>query len=132
MKKVLVLTTSPYDSVKQKSSKKRILLLPNPFPPKDIYELVAIGASMASLAPLLFKLIKLWMEDRKARKIVVKKGDTELEIHGGVSHKQIKSILVEFRRLAKIKDKNEVEVYIPKNCNPELPEDAVTKAREMD
>lgn len=106
---------------KRPSSREKIPLMPNPFP-EDIYSLVAVAAAVPGLATMIYKTIKLWVDYQNAKKIKIKKGDIEVEIQGGISDKEIKNILDAFRKAAKVRDKNEVKVTIPKNCDPELPE----------
>ena len=95
--------------------------MPNPFP-EDIYSLVAVAVTVPGLATMIYKTIKLWVDYQNAKKIKIKKGNMEVEIQGGMSEKEIKNILDAFRKAAKVKDKNDVKVTIPKNCDPELPE----------
>jgi hypothetical protein len=111
-------------------TKEKIPLLPNPFPPDDIYTLIGTVSSVGGLATVAYKLVKLWMDDRKARKITIKKGDIEIEIQGGMGAKEIKNILDTFRKLAKVKNKDEVEITIPKKCDPSLSEDLLKENRK--
>lgn len=112
-------------------SKKKIPLMPNPLP-GNIIELVVIASTMNGLAITVYKLIKLWVEDRKAKKIIIKKGDIEVEIQGGMRTKEIKNAFKEFRLLAKVKNKKEVIVTIPENCDPSLSEDLLFKKIKLD
>lgn len=105
---------------KRPGSRKKIPLMPNPFP-NDIYSLITVSVTVPGLATMIYKTIKLWVDYQNAKKIKIKKGEIEVEIQGGMSEKEIKNILDAFRKAAKIKDKNEVKVIIPKNCDPELP-----------
>lgn len=99
--------------------RKRVPLLPNPSP-QDIFSLVAVVVSMPGLAFSLYRAIKLWIEYQNAKQIRIKKGEFEVEIKGGMSAKEIRATLSLFRKVAKIKEKREVEVSIPKNCDPDL------------
>lgn len=105
---------------KTKGSRKRLPLMPNPFPPDDIYSLVTIGVTMNGLALTVYKFIKLWIDDRKARKIKIRKGEMELEITGGMTDKQIQRAINNFRKVAKITGENKVKVTIPKGCDPSI------------
>jgi hypothetical protein len=40
----------------------------------------------------LIDLLKIWVENKKSRKVKIKKGDIEIEINGDVSLKQLKNI----------------------------------------
>jgi hypothetical protein len=42
---------------------------------------------------LLLELFKTWVEDRKGRKIRIKKGDIEIDLEGGVSKEQVEQAL---------------------------------------
>jgi len=48
----------------------------------------AAGGSTAFLT-----LLKAWVEERKGRKIVIKKNGTRLELHGGVSKAKLKEVI---------------------------------------
>ena len=48
----------------------------------------AAGGSTAFLT-----LLKAWVEERKGRKIVIKKEGTQLEVHGGVSNDKLKQVI---------------------------------------
>lgn len=103
--------------------------LPNPIP-VDIYEVIRAAAMTSGLATMIYKLIRLWIEDRKARKILIKKGDLQLEIHGGMTVKEIQQGLRLFRKSARIKLKREVDVIVPPKCDPDIPLRLWLKSRE--
>ncbi len=109
--------------------KLRIPVMPNPIP-IDIYDLIQVGTTMSGLAVAIYKLIRLWIEDRKARKIIIRKGDQELEIHGGMTEKQIKQALSLFRKTAKVQLKKELDILIPDGCDPDIPMRLWFKSKE--
>jgi len=83
--------------------------MPNPFPPDSINDLIEICATVGWLSTTVYKLLKLWIEDRKARKIIIKKGDFEIEISGGMSAKAIEKHFERFRIESEIHDKKTVK-----------------------
>lgn len=106
---------------------RRVPTMPNPWPPPDIVALVKIPATVASLATAIYKLIKLWVDDRKARKVIIRKGDVSIEIHGGMSVTKIKGVFSQFRRLAKESDRSKIKVILPAGCDPKLPDSSIAK-----
>lgn len=108
---------------------RRIPVMPNPIP-IDIYELIQVATTMSGLAVVIYKLIRLWIEDRKARKIIIRKGDQELEIHGGMTEKDIQRALSLFSETAKVQLKKEFEIIIPDECDPDIPMRLWFKSKE--
>jgi len=52
-----------------------------------------------------FNMLKSWVNEKEGRKIIIKKGDTEIEIHGGVSDMQLnKGIEIFEKRLSELID----------------------------
>ncbi len=111
-------------------SRKKAPMLPNPFPPDDIYSLIGTASTIGGLATIVYKIIKLWIDDRKARKITIKKGEIEIEIQGGMNEKEIKKIIDNFRKIAKVNNKKDLEIIIPKNCDPSLSRELLLKAKQ--
>ncbi|HEX8500790.1 MAG TPA: hypothetical protein VF659_09375 [Pyrinomonadaceae bacterium] len=101
---------------------RRIPCLPNPFP-TDIQSLIETAILVSGLAPFAFKVIALWVEDRKARKVRVVIGEHEIRIEteGQPSWKEIERICKEARKLAKGKDANDLKVILPRGVDPSIP-----------
>ncbi|MGB7923444.1 MAG: hypothetical protein WCF57_09385 [Pyrinomonadaceae bacterium] len=94
---------------------RRLRLMPNPWLPDDVVMLIKFAFSTASAAGAVYKAIKLWTDDRKARRIIIKKGDFQLEIQGGMSQRDIEKGIGQFRKRTKdTADDDELEVILPK------------------
>jgi hypothetical protein len=68
---------------------------PNPWPATDITTLLACACTYKTVSAV-FELIKLWVDERKARKIKIKNGNIEIEMQGGMSARAIKKRFDEF------------------------------------
>lgn len=58
-----------------------------------------LGASLTAVcaaggAKMFIEILKVWLEERKGRRVKIKKGDIELEIQGGVSKEQVEQIIM--------------------------------------
>jgi hypothetical protein len=53
----------------------------------------ALRMTSGKVSKVLLDLIKIWVEEKKGRRIKIKKGDVELEIAGGMSAAEIQKIL---------------------------------------
>lgn len=95
-------------------------ILPNPWPPADIETLVTLVGTTAGIATAAYRLVKLWVDDRGARRIKIKKGDAEIEIQGGMGVKEIDRAFGHFRKLTKGK-KGKIIVTLPRGADRSLP-----------
>ena len=111
-------------------SYRRVPRLPNPWPPSDITTLLTIAATSASLAPFTYKFISAWIEDRKARKIRIKRGEYEVEIHGAVSEKELRRVFNQFRKLTKELDDERPRITLPRGVDRSFSLDLMTKEEE--
>lgn len=107
----------------------KIPKLPNPWPPEDIETLITIAATTTGLASVAYKLIKLWVDDRGARGIKIKKGDVELELRGS-STKEIEKVFSHFRKLTRGKQ-GDVETTLPPNVDRSLPKQLKAENSKM-
>lgn len=97
---------------------KRILRMPNPWPPHDIVRLIETVAFTAGLAPAAYKLIAFWIDDRKAKKIKVIVGDAEVELQGGVANwKNVERACKEIRKLRRQNADIQMKVNLPANID---------------
>lgn len=110
---------------------RRIRVLPNPWPPHDIEQLVKITVLTAGLAPVAYKLIALWIEDRKARRIKIKHGEHEIEIQGGVSAKEIERAFSAFRKLIKESDNDCLKITVPPKVDRSIPIEMAREASQL-
>jgi hypothetical protein len=109
--------------------RRRVPCLPNPFP-ADIQSLIETAILVSGLAPLAFKVIALWVEDRKARKVRVVIGEHEIRIEteGRTSWKEIERICKQARKLTKRKGANDLKVILPRGVDPSIPVEMVREA----
>jgi hypothetical protein len=75
-----------------------------------ITEIVKIVLSAGGAIKIIVELIKSWVEDRKGRKIRLKKGDFELEIQGGMSQKEIEKRVKQFSKI--LKDDDDINIIL--------------------
>ena len=94
--------------------------VPNPWPPTDITTLLACACAYKTVRAV-FELIKLWVDERKARKIKIKNGNIEIEIQGGMSARDIKKRFDEFRRLTKELSEDDIKIILPPGIDRTLP-----------
>lgn len=94
--------------------------VPNPWPPTDITTLLACACAYKTVSAV-FELIKLWVDERKARKIKIKNGNVEIEIQGGMSARAIKKRFDEFRRLTKELSEDDTKIILPPGIDHTLP-----------
>jgi hypothetical protein len=78
----------------------------------DIIQLVKIAFSAGGAIKVIVELIKAWVEDRKGRKIRLKKHDFELEIQGGMADKEIEERIKQFIRILKDSD-DDINIIVP-------------------
>jgi hypothetical protein len=98
-------------------SSRRIVRLPNPWPPDTIDAMLLIAATSAGLAPYVYRFIAVWIEDRKAKKIRIKSGDVELEINGAVSEKELGRAFSKFRGLTRGRKDEEPKIILPRGAD---------------
>lgn len=109
-------------STSKSHKRNKIRLMPNPFPPDNIESLLEIACSTAGLAGIVYKTIKLWLNYRKAKKIVIKKGEWELEIQSGMSQREIEKSINQFRTLTQDSD-DDFRVKLPAGVDRSIPGD---------
>jgi hypothetical protein len=113
-------------------SLRKLPRLPNPFP-ADIKSLIETAIFVSGLAPLVFKVIALWVADRKARKVRVVIGEHEvrIETEGQPSWKEVERICKQARKLTKGKGANDLRVILPRGVDPSIPVEMVREAGQM-
>jgi hypothetical protein len=114
--------------ISTRSAKNDLPRLPNPWPPIEITPLL-ICACVAPVAKIVLELIKVWVDDRKSRKVKIKNGDFEIEIQGGMSKRMLKSRFDEFRRMTKELDEDNVKIILPPGTDRALPRTPEDKKR---
>jgi hypothetical protein len=114
---VLTLVTSDSRKSKVRDEQPRAA---NPWQPSDIMQLLTI-ACVYPAGKAVFELIKVWIDDRKARKIRIKNGDIEIEIQGGITTRDLKKKLDEFRRLTKELSEDDIKIILPSGIDRALP-----------
>jgi len=95
-------------------------LAPNPWPPPEVTALF-ICACLAPLAKPVLEGIKLWVDRNKGKKIKIKHGDTEIEIQGGMSEREIRSTFSQFRQLVKDLREDNIKIITPSGTDLTLP-----------
>ena len=99
-------------------------IMPNPWPPDDIVRLLTIACSAyggVKLAKLVFETIKLWLDLRKARKVRIKKGEYEIEIHAGMSAREIEKVIdLLVRKTKELKDEDP-KIVLPPGVDRSIP-----------
>lgn len=103
----------------------------NPWTPDDIIILVKFVCTYGA-GRYLYRIIRLWMEDRKARKIEIKIGENELRIEGGISDKSLEKKFEQFRKLIKGVTYDEIKVAIPKGARRTIPARLTNKKAETE
>lgn len=99
-------------------------VMPNPWPPDDIVRLLTIACSAyggVKLAKLVFETIKLWLDLRKARKVRIKKGEYEIEIHAGMSAREIEKVIDLLVRKTKELEGEEPKIVLPPGIDRSIP-----------
>ncbi len=115
----------------KKRVSQRARLMPNPWPPDNIVRLIEIAVSTAGLAPSVYKLIGFWIDDRKARKIKVRVGDTEIELQGGVANwKNIERACITLRKLRGQNSDEGIDVLVPAKIDRSLSIEQARAANE--
>jgi hypothetical protein len=112
------------------TSKRGYKVIPNPWPPDSIERLIEHAITWVGLAPVVYKVIALWIEDRKARKIKIKCGEHELEIQGGMSGKEIERALGKFRKLVGEIDEDDLKIILPSGVDRSVPVEMVREANQ--
>jgi hypothetical protein len=97
--------------------RKRIIRLPNPWPPDTIDALALIAVTSAGIAPYTYRFILAWIEDRKAKRIKIKQGEPEVEIQGGVSEKEMARAFSQFRRLTRGRKDEKPKIILPRGAD---------------
>src|SRR5436309_15317851 len=67
----------------------------------EVVTAVTTILSAAGGMKMLLEMVKLWVEDRRERRIKLKRGDIELEIQGSMSKREIQQKLELFQELTK-------------------------------
>lgn len=62
---------------------------------------------------MLFEMVKLWVADRKERRIKLRKGNIELELQGSMSQKEIQQKIRLFQELTKDEKSDEIKIIVP-------------------
>ncbi len=78
-----------------------------------IGEVVTAATVMLSAAggmKMLLEMVKLWVEERKERRIKLKRGDIELEIQGSMSKREIQQKLELFQELTKGAKESDIKI----------------------
>jgi hypothetical protein len=106
-------------------------LIPNPWPPDSIVRLIEHALTTPGLAFVVYKLIALWIEDRKARSVKVKCGEYEVELTGGVTGAQIRRAFTAIRNAMGGVEREDVKVVLPPRINRSVPVEMVRKANQQ-
>src|SRR2546423_91624 len=83
---------------------------------RGVEELITVATAMLSAAggmKMLLEMVKLWVEERKERRIKLKRGDIEIEVQGSMSKREIQQKLELFRELAKGVKENDIKIIVP-------------------
>jgi hypothetical protein len=72
------------------------------------YALMAAGS-----LKVILTILKLWIEERKGRRIKIKKGDFELELQGTMSKKEIDAKIKTFMDAVKDIEGEKVKILLP-------------------
>jgi hypothetical protein len=104
--------------------------MPNPWPPDNIDRLIEIAVTTAGLSRVVYKLIALWIEDRKARKIKIKHGDFEVHIEGRVSDKEIARACSTLRKVMKKSGNDDLEIILPSGVDRAVPIEMIHKLNQ--
>ena len=79
-------------------------------------EVVTVVTAMLSAAggmKMLLEMVKLWIEDRKERRIKLKRGDIELELQGRMSSEEIRQKIELFRELTEDAKESNIKIIVP-------------------
>lgn len=82
------------------------------FTPENITALVSLVSISLGLATTSIKALKLWIDDRKNRKIKLRHKEYEIEISGGISQKEISEKLRLFKSAINDIRDDEVEIIV--------------------
>jgi hypothetical protein len=106
--------------------------MPNPWPPDDVVRLIRLAVSTADLASVVYKLLAIWIEDRKARSIKIKQGEVEMEIHGGTSEKELERAFNKFRGLLEKHNSTDgkLDIILPNDVDRTVTQEQVRASRE--
>ena len=77
---------------------------------------IATTAAIVSAAgglKFVLEMVRLWIEARKERRIKIRKGDTELELQGTMSDKDIAAKIEHFERLTRKDSDSEIKILFP-------------------
>lgn len=118
------------EDIKPLRDLRKIKVLPNPWPPYDIEKLIELTVLTASIAPVAYKLIAVWIEDRKARYIRIKHSEHEIEIQGGVSDKAIERAFRQLRKLINETGNDDLKIILPTKVDRSIPIEMARKASQ--
>lgn len=79
-------------------------------------ELITVVTAMLSAAggmKMILEMVKLWVEERKERRIKLKMEDIEVEVQGSMSKREIQRKLELFRELVKDIKENDIKIIVP-------------------
>jgi len=124
---MLVLIPEESNTRNARSNRPRV---PNPWPPLEVTALL-ICACLAPLAKPVLEGIKLWVDRNKGKKIKIKHGDTEIEIQGGMSEREISRTFSKFRQLAKDLREDNIKIITPPGTDLTLPTKPDDKRRRQ-
>lgn len=79
----------------------------------EVITTVATALSAVGGMKVLLEMAKLWVEDRKQRRIKLRKGDIELELEGSMSQSEIQRKIKLFQELAKDDKGNDIKIIVP-------------------
>lgn len=96
-------------------------VVPNPWPPSDIITLLTFAFVVGRAARPAIELITAWLDYRKVQKTIIRNGDVEIEIHGGVSEKKLEKYINQYQRLSKDLNPDDVEIILPSRTNRKIP-----------
>lgn len=106
---------------------RRPKILPNPLP-DTIDKLALLAATTTGLAHIVYKLIALWVQRENAKFIRIKDGEKELEVHGGVSSKEVERAFNQFRKALKEADEERLKIILPPGVDRSVPIDMLKTA----
>jgi hypothetical protein len=83
---------------------------------RGIVEVVTAVTAVLSAAggmKMILEMVKLWIEQRKERRIKLKRGDIELELQGSMSQKELEQKIELFRELTREANETEIKIIVP-------------------
>ena len=80
--------------------------------PEYIKALATVITSGVAITSTVISGLKLWLDERKSRKIRLRRGDHELELQGYYSNEKISEILETFNEFVRDEDAQRPEVTI--------------------